>query len=332
MAFAVVPGQPAPDAVAAEDVQTIGIIGGPVRSSGLHHLAELSAAVQDDGLRIVPIAGRGPLQNLNDLLTIKGTDAAVVQTDVFEHAARNKLVAELLEKFSYLTTLQPSSFHLLVRHEQTSLDTLNGRRINTGLPGSGFQVTAQAVLEAAGVGFTATEFDATTAIAKLKTGEIDAMVYIDSAPSRLLETITEADGLKLMPVPYSVQMARHYQPAWLQQADYAGLIAPGRTVETVAVGTALIGYNWPVRSKGHDRLADLVKAMAANLDQLRSKPNHAAWRSVALSAQLPGFERHRAATAALAEAGTARVSNDRLHKLRTQFKALLVEPQRRDGQ
>lgn len=310
---------------------TVGIVAGPPGSASLGAMAQLAAIAGRDSLRIVPIAGKGPVQNISDLLHLKGADAAIAQTDALEFAAKRKLFGPLNEKISYLTTMPKAVFHLIVRDDAIDLKSLSGRKINTGVTGSGFAITANTVLDAAGVTFTPTSLDTATALQALKTGQIDAMVYIDYAPAPLLQRMDEADGLKLMALPLPArmagdsQLATHYQPAWVQHGDYNGLIRLGSTVETVSVGTALVGYNWPAKSKGHDRLTRLYGALSKQLTQLGAAPYHRSWRTVTLSARLAGWERHRAARQHLVstDAQNERQQNDELHALRAMFKMQL---------
>ena len=306
---------------------TAGIIGGEPGSTSLQMINELALRASVSGLRVVPVAGKGPLQNLADLLNLKGVDAAITQTDVFEYAVRGGLIDELAAKLSYMTRLGNAEFHLLVRSDETDLEALRGRKINTGVIGSGTQFTANRVLTTAGIDFVETSYDTVTALELLKRGEIDALVYIDSAPSPLLQTLDAADGLKLVDVPMAPSMASQYQPAWLRHAQYDGLVAQDQMVETVSVGTLLVGFNWPVRSNGNARLRQLYASLAEHLPALSDKPAHPAWRSVTLSAQLPGRERHQAAL--IAQPGSATSTrtwqSQELRALRTSFKTILFK-------
>jgi TRAP-type uncharacterized transport system substrate-binding protein len=322
-----------------DDRNTVGIVAGPPGSASLAVVSQLSSVVDRNTLRIVPIAGSGPIQNISDLLHLKGTDAAIVQTDALEAAARSETLESLNEKISYLATMQKAVVHLIASGDIKDLKSLSGKRINVGAAGSGAAITANAVLGAAGINFAPTSFDDATALQNLKTGRIDAMVYIDFAPAPLLQRMDSADGLKLIALPMPArmaanpQLARHYQPAWLRHGDYNGLVERGTSTETVSVGTALVGYNWPAKSKGHDRLARLYAALAGNLETLAAAPYHPSWRSVTLSARLDGWERHRASRQQniLTDRQNKQQQDDELHALRALFKMQLGAQQAQGG-
>src|SRR5512133_1491682 len=63
------------------ELETSGAAGISVR------IAEDLANLVDDGAtrRVVPVVGKGSLQNLTDLKYLRGIDMAIVQTDVIEY-------------------------------------------------------------------------------------------------------------------------------------------------------------------------------------------------------------------------------------------------------
>src|SRR6202047_371294 len=69
------------------DLETSGAAGISVR------IAEDLANLVDDGAtrRVVPVVGKGSLQNLTDLKYLRGIDMAIVQTDVLDYAKEQRL-------------------------------------------------------------------------------------------------------------------------------------------------------------------------------------------------------------------------------------------------
>src|SRR5271166_4591429 len=80
---------PGPKAPPAPAIGTVGMLAGDVDSTGLRIASDL-ARVLDNGneLRIIPMAGKGSIQNLNDLLTLREIDIAIVQSDVLTRFAK----------------------------------------------------------------------------------------------------------------------------------------------------------------------------------------------------------------------------------------------------
>src|SRR6266513_2329382 len=94
------------------ELETSGAAGISVR------IAEDLANLVDDGAtrRVVPVVGKGSLQNLFDLKYLRGVDIAVLQLDVVDYAREQRLVPGL-EALNYITKLHNEEFHLLARPE-----------------------------------------------------------------------------------------------------------------------------------------------------------------------------------------------------------------------
>ena len=301
---------------------TVGIVTDEAGSTAMQMVSELAAA-SDQELRVVPIAGLGPLQNLNDLLNLKGVDAAIVQTDVLEHVRQNQLIDDIEGQLRFISRLHNREVHLIARAEQTSLVSLNGKRVNIGPVGSGAAIAASAIFDAAGVSVSTTRHDHRSAIHLIKTGHIDAMVYIGGKPVPLLQQLDPADGLKLLAIPYDTSMIKQYAPSQIGKRDYHGLITGDDVVETISVGTALVAFNWPTKSRGYERLSKLSQLLFNNITRLQEKPRHEKWRNVNFAAALPGWQRHGAAQRGLETISASSVGDRQTEQLRASFKAVL---------
>ena len=136
--------------------------------------------------------------------------------------------------------------------------------------------------------------DQAQALEQLKRGDIAAAVLVAGKPAAAIAGLG-ADGFRLLPLPYPRELQNDYLPAALGSQDYPGLIAPGAQVDTVAVGTALIAYNWPRGSEPYRRLENFVETFFPRLAEFQAPPRHPKWREVNLTAVLPGFTRLAAA-------------------------------------
>ena len=84
-------------AQSARDLRTktnqgaIGIISGGVDGTYIRIAADLAAVLEEPGsLRILPVIGKGSVQNVADLLYLRGIDVAIVQSDVLAYVVREK--------------------------------------------------------------------------------------------------------------------------------------------------------------------------------------------------------------------------------------------------
>jgi uncharacterized protein len=136
------------------------------------------------------------------------------------------------------------------------------------------------------------------ALEKVKSGEIAATALISGKPVRAISRLTGTDRLHFVPIPYPGQLISDYLPATLDHDDYPDLIALGETVDTVAVSTALIAYNWPKTNVDrYRRVQRFVEAFFPRIADFQRPPRHPKWHDVNLAATLPGWPRFEAAQA-----------------------------------
>jgi len=88
--------------------------------------------LRPDGLRVLPVLGVGGLQNLNDVLFLKGIDMGVVDEDNLRLLKKRDplLYANVEQRVQYITKLYNSEFHVLARNEIKSYDDLRGKKVN----------------------------------------------------------------------------------------------------------------------------------------------------------------------------------------------------------
>ena len=96
-------------------VGTVGMLTGDVDSTGLRIASDL-ARVLDNGneLRIIPMAGKGSIQNINDLITLKAVDLAIVQSDVLTRFAKISRQPGFQTHMQYVAKLYSEEFHVLI--------------------------------------------------------------------------------------------------------------------------------------------------------------------------------------------------------------------------
>jgi uncharacterized protein len=268
----------------------VSIVTGRVDSTAARLAADL-ADVLDDGAtrRLLPILGKGTLQNVTDLRLLRGIDLAVLQVDVLADLRDRKVPIE--HSFTYVTTLSNEELHLLAGEPVSSINDLAGKRVNVGVPGSGTAVTVANVFQRLNIPVEATTFDQATALEKLKAGEIAAVAVVAGKPAPTFSTDALAPGLHFLSVPRSDALGPMYVAASLTNADYPKLVRPTQPIETIAVGTILAAANLPPDSERYRNMANLVDAFFTQFDKLREPARHPKWREVDIRADMPGFRR-----------------------------------------
>lgn len=280
------------------NANTVRIVTGSIEDTAFRIGADMSAVLDDgDDLRILPIMGKGSLQNVTDILYLKGVDVGIIQSDVLTYVRDRKIHKGLDRRLNYITKLYNEEFHLLARKQVGSLEELAGKRVNIGEPGSGATVTASIVFQTIGIQIKPTNYDQALALEMLKSGKIDAMVSVAAKPTDLLSTVKAEDGVHLLSIPRTPALLQTYLPSRLKPEDYPKLIASGSEVETLSVGAVLAVFAWKEDTKRYRNVERFVNALFDNIAEFQKKPRHRKWTEVSLQASVPGWTRFPASEA-----------------------------------
>jgi hypothetical protein len=129
------------------------------------------------------------------------------------------------------------------------------------------------------------------ALDKLRRGDISALVYVATKPSRLFQDIRPDEHLHFLPI--RADLLPHYTTITLNSDDYPELVSKDAAVNTVAVGTVLVAYNWPLKSERYPRVIRFVQAFFVHLKDIKAR--RPKWRDFDVSAPLSGWTRFPAA-------------------------------------
>lgn len=274
-----------------ENVVTI-ISGNP--NGGYLGIAYDIAAVTDDGdnLRVLPIVGKGAVQNVRDILFLRGIDMGLVNTVTLSHFKEDPQLGQFVTRnMVYITRLFEDELHILVRPGIRTFRDLEGKRVNFSDKGSGAQLAAQRMFAAHSMNVVEVNMGQADAIERMKRGEVDATLCTCLKPLRPYAAVPKELGFRLLHIPYEGHFQADYLPAEFTHADYPNLIPDGEKVETVAVPTMLMAFNWPGDHARHQRLARFVDAFFTKFPELRKPPRHPRWKTVNLAAKMAGWTR-----------------------------------------
>jgi TRAP transporter TAXI family solute receptor len=276
-----------------------GLLG--IVSEGTDYTADLalSLAGEQNRLRLLPIAGAGALQNAKDVMFARGIDFGIVQTDVLDEIKRNPPFPGVEKYLQYVTKLYDQELHVLAGPDIQSIDDLKGKKVNFGLHDSGTRTTATAVFKVLGVEPDVTNFPHPLALDKLRRGEISALVYMATKPSRLFQDIRADENLHFLSI--TGNLPSNYTAIIITSDDYPELVSKDAPVNTVAVGTVLVAYNWPAKSERYQRINRFVEAFFAHLKEIKAR--RPKWQDFDISASVSGWTRFPAAEQWLKKAG-----------------------------
>lgn len=270
---------------------TLGVISGGADGTYIRIAADLANVLDGEDLRVLPMIGRGSLQNLRDIMFLRGVDIGIVQMDAREQLKAENLQSDAVRRLRFITRLYNEEVHIIASREITDIRQLEGKKVNIDKAGSGTNLTSRLIFDKLGIKPEMTTFDQASSYAKLKSGEIQAAVYVAGRPVRAIAEFQTDGRFHLLPIPFEGEIAESYFPARFANADYPQLVDQDKPVETLAVGSLLAVFNWPQNSDRFNRVRRFVDAFFSRFDEFLQPGRHPKWKEVNLAADVPGWER-----------------------------------------
>ena len=143
----------------------------------------------------------------DDLLYLRGVDVAITQSDVFEYFRTERKTPNLQNRVHYLLRLPIAELHVLAKTDIRSLEDLRRKKVNFGPAGSGSSLTGTIVFQRLGVEVDQVLIDQPTALQKLKSGEVAALVRVVGKPVEFLPGFRRTLGFTL----FQSRSRRHSQ-------------------------------------------------------------------------------------------------------------------------
>ena len=148
----------------------MGLAAGLLEGAPLRLASQMSRVVDDgDNLHVLPIVTRGPTENLNSLLYLKGIDLAIINSDSLEEYRVG--LPTIREHISYLLRLFPSELHIFVRPEIQSLQDLAGKKVNFNTLGTAAAYSGPLIFSRLGIDVDKTFIPHPLALQQMRKGE-----------------------------------------------------------------------------------------------------------------------------------------------------------------
>jgi len=275
---------------------TVGLAGGLLEGAPIRLATEMARVVNDGpNLHVLPIVTRGPTENVNDLLYLKGVDMAIIASDSLQEYKAQ--IPDIQQRLTYILNLFPQEVQILVRPEINSLQDLAGKKVNFNTQGTAAAFTGPMIFSRLGIPIDKTFIPHPVAMERMKKPDSDiaAVFFITSKPVDAYLKGKWEGGFKLLPVPYDTRFEDYYLPAALDSSDYPNLIASGQRIDTIAAPTILTAYNWKENTDRYRRVARFVDHLFGRIDKLQAAGFDPKWKDVNLSARVPGMARFKAA-------------------------------------
>lgn len=297
------------DAKRSRNSNAVSVISGGINGTYIRFATDLANVLDDkkeNGLRVLPIAGRGGGQNALDVLFLKGIDMGITQQEVPEFLRQQnpKLFKNIKNRLHYITKLYNAEFTIVAKQDIKSLEDLKGKTISLWKPWSATDIGGQIVLKLLGLDkdIKVEHMDTSLGIQKVKNGEIAAVMLLAGAPIGGFKNLKSSDGLHFVPID-GKSLPNHdfnkvldiYLPSSLKHEDYPGMIPEGESVPTIVSSAVLAVYNWNPKSNQYRKLELFVNALFDNWSKFLKKPRHPKWKEINVAAVIPGWTRFKAA-------------------------------------
>ena len=305
---------------------TVSVITGPYGHLSARLTGDLAAVLdEDNNLRVLPVAGRGAVSDIADVLFLKGMDFAIIPANVMDYAEKNSLFPTMKRKLQFVSRLYIQIAHLVAGDGINSIADLSGKTINVVSKYDGAFVTAQTVFEKIGLNYKPAYIDQRLALEKVKQGELAATLIMSGRPSPILASIKRDAALRLIEIPFQKDLPEAYFPSYLSSSDYPNLIDQGQTIASIGTTAIMMVYNFKTGTERYAKVARFIDSFLSRLDELQRSPRHPRWREINVTATVNGWRRFAPVTNWLrtnrAPALAARKTGNR--SLRTLFKSFI---------
>jgi TRAP-type uncharacterized transport system substrate-binding protein len=269
-------------------------LAGPLMTAALDLSTLLDEGERFEKMRVLPVIARGKMQNLWDMLYLGGIDLAFLQTDTLEFLKNDPQYAVIKDRVRYITVMFSEEICLVAGTDIKSLGDLAGKKVSINAKGTAAAVSVPVIFARLGIKAELEYADTNIAMERLRAGEIAAHTFLLAKPARAVSDL-KGDGLHILSIPFSNELADLYLPSKFTSAEYPNLIASGEEVETVAVGNILAVFNWPESSDRYKKVARFTDAFFTRFPELQKPGFGSKWKDVNLAAEVPGWIRFKPA-------------------------------------
>jgi TRAP-type uncharacterized transport system substrate-binding protein len=278
---------------------TVTVITAPAGGATSVFGSDMARVLHETPIRVLTVLGKGPVQNVVDVLLLKSIDMGVVTSDVPEFYKLQYKVPDVTSRLRYISMLYLNEVHVIARTSIKSIFDLEGKRIIA--PTDVGYYAARVIFSRLSIKPQSIEHltDDTTSIQKLEDGVADAYVVSTGKPFQLaLNIIKNKDrSLHLVPIPYDSRLEDLYLPTTLSGEEYPNLLSPGQKIDTVAASQLLVTFNWPEKTERYNKVARFVDAFFAKMQtgEFTKPPRHPKWKEASITYRARGWQRFKPA-------------------------------------
>ena len=248
-----------------------------------------------DSLRVLPVVGKGSVQNIIDILYLKSIDMGFVVSDVVEFFKLQYNVPNIETRLRYIAKLYNNDIYIVAPTSIKTIYDLAGKKIMAPKDVGFF--SARIIFPRLNIKATFDyETDDTLALQKVIDGQADAWMVSVGKIFPIARGIKNENGrLHLVSIPYEKSLWDLYYPSKFTSDEYPNLIPAGQEVETLSTGVILASFNWPENSERYRKVARFTEAFFSKNAEFSKPPRNPKWQDMNLAANVLGWTRFKGA-------------------------------------
>lgn len=261
------------------------------------------------GIRMVPILGRDDVQNVYDLLFLKGVDAAIVRSDALEYVRRRGNFPTVGNVVNAMLTIHEDKILILANKGIKSVDDLSGKKVVVGRYASGEYITTNVISDILGITPEFIYSEIPDGLEQLKSGEASALVFLlteehaeheeeeeedheDPPDLDAVNNFVGGENFHALALPLgNAEMDAVYTQSELTADDLPNLIKDGENIPTYSVDTVLAAYRWRSNNPRYEKSTRFVGAFIDSVEHLRAGENTEFWGDLDVTAPVHGMTR-----------------------------------------
>jgi ABC-type amino acid transport substrate-binding protein len=252
-------------------------------------LSDISIALdKEGGVRLLSINGYGGPANARDLLQLRGTDFAVINSDNLAYFDLAKAHPEARRKVRMVAPLFSQGVLLFGRPAIKSAGDLRGRKIGVPASRPSRGITARTLFGLLKIDASFVELS-DEELAKQSAGLDGLVLYEKDLPAAQAWGVTPA-SYRLLPLPVTEPLTPVFLPKKIAKPVLAGF-GTADTFETIQVTTLLAAFDWNAKQGRYADAVAFVEKFFALVPQFRARYPDSAFSKTELRMELPGWKR-----------------------------------------
>ena len=285
------------------------LLSGDVAGTDARFAADIANVLDNETgktpIRVVPMLGRGGVQNVKDLLFLKGVDMAIISQGQlgFLELQDPEFYQNIRQNIQYISKLYNSEMQILANRRIGSVLELSGKRVVLGKKLGTTDMDARYVFTQLGIDIEVVNVDFAEGLDRLENEQVDAIVVFGGAPVEGFKALRTPSKFHFLPItPQAVglnpyfKIIDEYLPIKLTAKQYPNLIDKNKPISTISSSVVLAIYKWKRSHKRYKKLSHFVEAFFTNLYSFDQRSRHPKWQEINIDAKVAGWSKFGAAS------------------------------------